>query len=114
MSTVTIGVLHRDAINARFLNALNGDVQDHFRGFETIEDLWQTLTPRRWVILNAITGLGPVSLCDIVRRVGCQVKIVHEDVAILVNAGLLNRRKDGAIEFPFDAVHVDFMLRPRI
>jgi hypothetical protein len=42
------------------------------------------------------------------------VKIVHEDVAILVNAGLLNRRKDGAIEFPFDAVHVDFMLRPRI
>ncbi len=112
MSMVTIGVLQRDVINARFIKAFNGDAQDHFRGFETTADLWKTLTPRRWAILNAITGLGPVSLCEIVRRVGCQVKIVHEDVAVLVNAGLLNRRKDGAIEFPFDAVHVDFMLRP--
>jgi len=111
MSTVTIGVLSREALNSRFLNALNGELQDSFRGFETLEDLWQTLTPRRWTILGAITGLGPVSLCEIVRRVGCHVKAVHEDVRVLVNAGLLNRREDGAIEFPFDALHVDFMLR---
>jgi predicted transcriptional regulator len=39
------------------------------------------------------------------------VKSVHRDVHALLNAGVLERTDDGAIEFPYDAVHVDFMLK---
>lgn len=38
------------------------------------------------------------------------VKAVHSDVHALLNAGILRRSDDGRIEFPFDAIHVDFML----
>jgi hypothetical protein len=36
---------------------------------------------------------------------------VHGDVTALLAAGLLNRTADGEIEFPFDAVKVEFLLQ---
>ena len=36
---------------------------------------------------------------------------VHGDVHALLAVGVLRRNADGKIEFPFDAVHVDFMLK---
>jgi predicted transcriptional regulator len=42
---------------------------------------------------------------------GRDVKAVHGDVHALLAAGVLRRNADGKIEFPFDAVHVDFMLK---
>lgn len=111
MNTVTVGVISREEINTRFRRAINGEPQGAFGGFETIEDFWETLTPKRWAILQTLTGAGPLVLLEIVQRVGCQVEIVEADVQVLVNAGFLEKLDDGRIEFPFDAVHVDFMLR---
>lgn len=39
------------------------------------------------------------------------VKAVHGDVTALLNAGLLSKTDDGMIVFPYDAIHVDFMLK---
>jgi predicted transcriptional regulator len=39
------------------------------------------------------------------------VKAVHTDVHVLLNAGILSKADDGRIVFPFDAMHVDFMLQ---
>jgi hypothetical protein len=36
---------------------------------------------------------------------------VHSDAHALLNAGLLDKTDDGKIIFPFDSVHVDFMLK---
>jgi hypothetical protein len=38
-------------------------------------------------------------------------KAVHGDVQALLKAGLLQKTENGRIIFPFDAVHVDFMLK---
>jgi hypothetical protein len=35
---------------------------------------------------------------------------VHGDAHALLAAGILRKTEDGKIEFPFDAVHVDFLL----
>jgi predicted transcriptional regulator len=51
-----------------------------------------------------------VSIREAARRVNRDVRAVHSDVTVLINAGILTR-KDGGIEFPYDAVHVDFMLK---
>ncbi|WGZ95660.1 MAG: hypothetical protein QJT81_06645 [Candidatus Thiothrix putei] len=45
------------------------------------------------------------------RRVSRDVKAVHTDVHALLNAGILSKADDGRIVFPFDALHVDFMLQ---
>ena len=39
------------------------------------------------------------------------VKGVHGDVVVLLNAGLVYRTEDGAIEFPYEAVKVEFLLQ---
>lgn len=78
--------------------------------FATPELLWQVLTAKRWELLKALTGAGAVSIRETARRVGRDVKAVHGDVTALLAAGIL-RRSDAGIEFPYDAVHVDFVLK---
>ena len=78
--------------------------------FATLELLWQVLTAKRWELLKAMCGAGPISIREAARRVGRDVKAVHGDAMALLNAGLLNRTADGSIEFPFQAVKVEFVL----
>jgi predicted transcriptional regulator len=52
-----------------------------------------------------------MSIREAARRVGRDVKAVHGDVKALLDAGVLSRSVAGAIEFPFESVKVEFMLR---
>lgn len=79
-------------------------------GFATPELLWQVLTAKRWELLKAMCGVGPMSIRETARRVGRDVKAVHGDVMALLEAGVLSRSDEG-IEFPFEAVKVEFMLQ---
>lgn len=80
-------------------------------GFATPELLWQVLTAKRWELLKALCGAGPISIREAARRVGRDVKAVHGDVTALLDAGLLGRNANGRIEFPYEAVKIEFMLR---
>jgi predicted transcriptional regulator len=66
------------------------------------------LSARRWELIKALCGAGPVSIREAARRVGRDVKGVHGDVVALLQAGILNRTESGAIEFPYQAVKVEF------
>jgi len=79
-------------------------------GFASPELLWKLLTAKRWELLKAMTGAGPMSIREAARRVGRDVKAVHGDVRALLDAGVLDRTPSGTIEFPFDAVKVEFLL----
>ena len=74
-----------------------------------MELLWRTLTPKRWALLRAMTGVGVMSIREAARRVGRDVKAVHGDVHALIEAGIIDRTGGGVV-FPYDAIHVDFML----
>ncbi|MCW5593248.1 MAG: DNA-binding protein [Burkholderiales bacterium] len=80
-------------------------------GFATPELLWKVLTAKRWELLKAMTGAGPMSIREAARRVERDVKAVHGDVTALLDAGVLTRTAEGAVEFPYDAVKVEFLLR---
>ena len=79
--------------------------------FATPELLWQVLTAKRWEVLKALCGAGPVSIREAARRVGRDVKAVHGDVTALLNAGVLDRAEAGGIVFPYEAVKIEFMLQ---
>lgn len=79
--------------------------------FATPELLWQVLTAKRWELLKALCGAGPVSIREAARRVGRDVKAVHGDVTALLNAGILERAEGGGIVFPYEAVKVEFMFQ---
>lgn len=78
--------------------------------FASPELLWQVLTAKRWELLKALCGAGPVSIREAARRVGRDVKAVHADVTALLKAGVLDRGKGGGVVFPYEAVKVEFML----
>ena len=79
--------------------------------FATPELLWEVLTAKRWELLKAFCGVGPISIRAAARRVGRDVKAVHGDVKALLDAGILDRTSEGRVQFPFDAVKVEFLLR---
>ena len=79
--------------------------------FATPELLWQVLTAKRWELLKVLCGAGPVSIREAARRAGRDVKAVHGDVMALLDAGVLDRTEEGSIEFPFEAVKVEFLLQ---
>jgi len=79
--------------------------------FATPELLWRVLTEKRWELLKALCGAGPVSIREAARRVEREVKAVHGDVTALLNAGVLDQTKDRRIVFPYDAVKVEFLLQ---
>lgn len=111
MTTVTLEISSRDKINNRFLQAFEGEPQGEFISFESPELLFKILSGKRWDLLKIMTGAGPMTIREAARRVGRDVKAVHSDVHALLNTGLLQKTDNGRIVFPYDALHVDFMLR---
>lgn len=111
MNRVRIGISSLDETKARMLRAFQGDDQGAFISFASVELLWKIITPKRWEILRAMTRTGPLSIREVARRVGRDVKSVHGDVHALLKAGVLDHAADGRILFPYDEIHVDFVLR---
>lgn len=79
--------------------------------FASPELLWKVLTAKRWELLKALCGAGPVSIREAARRVERDVKGVHGDVIALLDAGLITRTAERTIEFPYKAVKVEFLLQ---
>ena len=113
MKTVILDVATRQEAGEDFIRAWEtGKPQKNARiSFESPELLWKVLTARRWELLKFLCGVGPISIREAARRVGRDVKTVHGDVIALLDAGVLNRTATGAIEFPYEAVKVEFLLQ---
>ena len=111
MRTVTLEVSSRKKSSNRFLRAFEGEAQGTFISFESPALLFKVLSGKRWELLKVMTGVGPMTIREAARRLGRDVKGVHGDVHALLNAGILQKTDKGLIVFPFDAVHVDFMLK---
>lgn len=110
MTAVTITVDSTDAVKRRMKAAFAGKRQEPRISFDSVELLWKVLAPNRMALVRTLAGAGPVSLREAARRVGRDVRAVHADVHTLLLAGVLHKGEDGLIEFPYDAIHVDFML----
>ena len=111
MNIITIDVGSLADTLAATASAMNtGKASAPRFSFATPELLWATLTAKRWELLKVLAGAGAVSIREAARRVGRDVKAVHGDVQAMLSCGILHKTAAG-IEFPYDAVHVDFMLR---
>lgn len=111
MRTVTLEISSREKINQRFLRALEGEPQGTFISFESPELLFKVISGKRWELLKVMTGADPMTIREAARRMERDVKAVHGDVQGLLKAGILQKTDKGLIVFPFDAVHVDFLLK---
>ena len=108
--TVTLSVASRETTVERVEAAMRGEAQGAYITFPTVELLWKVVTPKRLAILRTMTGNEALSIREVARRVGRDVKAVHGDVRALVSAGLVEDTGRG-VRFGYDEVRVEFTLR---
>lgn len=111
MNTVTIGISSVSDARRRLAAAFKGKKQGARISFASEELLWKTLTPKRWVLLKSMAGQGTMAIREVARRLKRDVRAVHSDIHALLKTGVLERSQDGGVIFPYDAIHVDFLLR---
>ena len=111
MNTVTIGVASLSDMQLRVAAAFKGKKQGARISFASEELLWKTLTVKRWNLLKLMTGQQAMPIRELARRCERDVRAVHSDVQLLLKAGVLDKSDDGRVIFPYDAIHVDFVLR---
>lgn len=115
MRTVALDVRDRSETTKNFVRVWKtGRAERSARiSFASPELLWKVLTAKRWELLKALCGAGPVSIREAARRADRDVKAVHSDITALLNAGVLDRAPSGGVVFPYDAVKVELLFRAR-
>ena len=111
MRMVTLQIASLQEVKRRAQSAFHGRRHAARISFASPELLFKLMTAKRWELLRAMAGAGPLTIRATARRVSRDVKAVHGDVHALLNAGVLQKTDNGKIVFPFDAVRVDLTLR---
>ena len=78
--------------------------------FSSPAQLFSVLTPKRWDLIERLQALGPSSLRGLARELGRDVKRVHEDAAVLLKWGLVERTDDRKLVVPYGVIHAEFDL----
>ena len=112
MNTVRLEIRSFDDVLGDVAKAWKtGEATEPRISFDSVEDLWKTLSPKKMDILKAMTGAGQLGVREVSRKVGRDVSAVHRDLQALIVAGIVDRTDDGKVVFPYDEIHVDFTLR---
>ena len=78
--------------------------------FESMEGLLRVLTPNRWRLLRTLRNHGPVSVRALARSLDRDYRGAHADVALLIDAGLIERNEQGAIFVPWTRITAEMAL----
>ena len=91
MKTVMLSVESTSSVAARAKQALSGKPQGDYISFASLVLLWKVLAPNRMAFVKVLAGSEPLALREIARRVNRDVKAVHNDVQMLLKAGLQHK-----------------------
>jgi predicted transcriptional regulator len=108
--TITMSPDWRAALRGAGRRAAARSYQGEVLNFESAGSFFGKLTERRWALVHALQGQGPMSVRELARRVSRDVRRVHDDVEALAELGLVERTDTAGVECAFDAVHIDMRL----
>src|SRR5256885_17256883 len=103
MKTVTLQVSPLNEVKRRTREAFKGRKQGARISFASPELLFRVMTGKRWELIRALAGAGPVTIRGAARLVKRDVKAVHGDVHALLNAGILRKTDGGPVAVPVEA-----------
>ena len=109
--TITLTPDWRAALRAAGTRAKGKGYQGEVLNFETAGAFFSRLGDKRWALVHALQGQGLMAVRELARRVGRDVKRVHEDVQVLTELGLLERSESGGVLCPFATVHIDMHMQ---
>lgn len=112
MTTLHVVIASHERVRSELLGRLK-DVEAgkrvkarHELIFPSYENMHRVLSPARLDVVKVLAGQGPLSMREVARRLGRDVKAVHSDITALINSGVIDRTEEG-ISFPYDRIHLD-------
>lgn len=108
--TITLQPDWKGALRAAARASRAASYQGEMLNFETPAQFFGQLTEKRWELVRAAQGQGELTVRELARRVGRDVKRVHEDVVALAALGLLERTDDGGVVCPYASLHIDMVM----
>jgi predicted transcriptional regulator len=109
--TITLQPDWKAAIRSLGVAAKSGTYQGEVLNFETPAQFFGQLSEKRWTIVRAAQGKGEMSVRELARVVGRDVKRVHDDIVILAELGLLERTDSGGVTCPYSSMHIDMYMQ---
>jgi predicted transcriptional regulator len=109
--TITMQPDWKGALRAMGHAAKADTYQGEVLNFESPAHFFGQLSEKRWEIVRAAQGKGELSVRELARAVGRDVKRVHEDVVILAELGLLERTEGSGVMCPYTSMHIDMYLK---
>jgi predicted transcriptional regulator len=109
--TITLQPDWKAAIRSVGVAAKSGTYQGEVLNFETPAQFFGQLSEKRWAIVRAAQGKGEMSVRELARVVGRDVKRVHEDIVILAELGLLERTDSGGVTCPYSSMHINMHMQ---
>ena len=109
--TITLQPDWKGSLRAAGKTATAATYQGEVLNFESPGHFFGQLSEKRWEIVRAAQGKGELSVRELARVVGRDVKRVHEDVGTLADLGLLERTEGGGVSCPYTSMHIDMYLK---
>jgi predicted transcriptional regulator len=109
--TITLQPDWKAALRSLAPAASANKYQGEVLNFESPGHFFGQLSQKRWEIARAALGKGELSVRELARSVGRDVKRVHEDVGILTTLGLLERTEAGGVICPYASMHIDMYMK---
>lgn len=108
--TITMQPDWQGALRATGKAAKANTYQGEVLNFESPGQFFGQLTEKRWAVVRACQGKGDLSVRELARALGRDVKRVHDDVVMLAELGLVERTEGGGVRCPFASLHIDMYL----
>lgn len=109
--TITLQPDWKGALRVMAKAAQADEYQGEVLNFESPGHFFGRLSEKRWEIVRAAQGKGELSVRELARSVGRDVKRVHEDVVVLAELGMLDRTEGGGVICPYSSMHIDMYLK---
>lgn len=74
--------------------------------FSSASQLFAVFTQKRWELIQKLQETGPSSIRGLTRALDRDVRRVHDDVALLIDWGIIERDDDGKVFVPYDLIHI--------
>ena len=108
--TITMHPDWQAALRSAGKSAKAATYQGEVLNFESPGQFFGQLTEKRWDVVRACQGKGELSVREVARIVGRDVKRVHDDVVLLAELGMVERTEGGGVLCPFASMHIDMYL----
>jgi predicted transcriptional regulator len=80
-------------------------------GFENAIALLSTLTPKRWLLIEALKSSGAHSIYALAKYLARNYSNVRSDVTKLLELGIVEKDETGKVFVPWDKLDVQFSLQ---